>query len=82
MDELYRAGNGVTVKELAAAFETISGDPLDLQFGEPRPGDVAGVYTVSTKARDVLGWEAQLTEEDAVRDAIAWLPVRKELLGY
>ena len=75
-------GNGVTVKELAAAFETISGDPLDLQFGEPRPGDVAGVYTVSTKARDVLGWEAQLTEEDAVRDAIAWLPVRKELLGY
>ena len=75
-------GNGVTVKELATAFETISGDPLDLQFGEPRPGDVAGVYTVSTKARDVLGWEAQLTEEDAVRDAIAWLPVRKELLGY
>ena len=75
-------GNGVTVKELAAAFETISGDPLDLQFGEPRPGDVAGVYTVSTKARDVLGWEAQLTEEDAVRDAIAWLPVRKEMLGY
>ena len=75
-------GNGVTVKELAAAFETISGDPLDLQFGEPRPGDVAGVYTVSTKAHDVLGWEAQLTEEDAVRDAIAWLPVRKELLGY
>ena len=75
-------GNGVTVKELAAAFETISGDPLKLQFGPPRPGDVAGVFTVSTKAHDVLGWEAQLSEEDAVRDAIAWLPVRKEVLGY
>lgn len=75
-------GNGVTVKELAASFKEITGDPLDVQFGPPRPGDVAGVYTVSSKARDVLGWEAQLTEIDAVRDAIAWVPVRKEMLGY
>ena len=75
-------GNGVTVKELAASFEKITGDPLKVRFGDPRPGDVAGVYTVSTKAKDVLGWEAELTETDAVRDAIAWLPVRKERLGY
>ena len=75
-------GNGVTVKELAASFEEISGDPLMITEGPPRPGDVAGVYTVSTKAHDVLGWEAKLTETEAVRDAIAWLPVRKEMLGY
>lgn len=75
-------GNGVTVKELAASFEEISGDPLRVQYGPPRPGDVAGVYTVSTKAGEVLGWQAQLSEVEAVRDAIAWLPVRKEMLGY
>lgn len=75
-------GNGVTVKELAASFEEISGDPLKIQEGEPRPGDVAGVYTVSNKAREVLGWEAKLTETEAVRDAIAWIPKRKEMLGY
>ncbi|RMB61584.1 UDP-glucose 4-epimerase GalE [Tessaracoccus antarcticus] len=75
-------GNGVTVKELAAAFEEISGDPLQVEFGDSRPGDVAGVYTVSKKAHDVLGWEAQLSETDAVRDAIAWLPIRKAMLGY
>lgn len=75
-------GNGVTVKELAASFEEISGDPLQVQFGDPRPGDVAGVYTVSSKASDVLGWKAELSETEAVRDAIAWLPVRKEMLGY
>lgn len=75
-------GNGVTVKELAASFEAISGEALDVKFGPSRPGDVAGVYTVSSKAKDVLGWEAQLSEQDAVRDAIAWLPVRKEILGY
>lgn len=75
-------GNGVTVKELAASFEEISGDPLKVKFGDSRPGDVAGVYTVSKKAKEVLGWEAELTETDAVRDAIAWLPVRKKILGY
>lgn len=75
-------GNGVTVKELAASFEEISGEPLKVQFGDPRPGDVAGVYTVSTKARDILGWSAKLSETEAVRDAIAWLPKRKETLGY
>lgn len=75
-------GNGVTVKELAASFEEISGDPLQVTFGPPRPGDVAGVYTVSQKAKDVLGWEAKLSETDAVRDAIAWLPERKKMLGY
>lgn len=75
-------GNGVTVKELAASFEKITGDPLKVEYGPARPGDVAGVYTVSHKAKDVLGWSAKLSEEDAVRDAIAWLPVRKDLLGY
>ncbi len=75
-------GNGVTVKELAASFEAISGDALSVAEGPSRPGDVAGVYTVSSKAKDVLGWEAKLTEQEAVRDAIAWLPVRKEMLGY
>lgn len=75
-------GHGVTVKELAASFEEISGDPLKVVEGPPRPGDVAGVYTVSSKARDVLGWQAELTETQAVRDAIAWLPVRRDMLGY
>ncbi len=75
-------GSGVTVKELAASFEAITGDPLKVRFGDPRPGDVAGVYTVSSKATDVLGWTPTYTELDAVRDAIAWLPVRKDKLGY
>lgn len=75
-------GNGTTVKELVASFEEITGRPLRVSMGDPRPGDVAGVYTVSDKAASVLGWRAALTEQDAVRDAIAWLPVRKETLGY
>lgn len=75
-------GNGTTVKELAASFEEISGKPLRVKYGPPRPGDVAGVYTTSTKAKEILGWEAQLSEAEAVRDAINWLPERRQMLGY
>ena len=75
-------GNGVTVRELAQAFQTGTGEPLEVIEGPSRPGDVAGVYTVSTRAHDLLGWTAHLTEADGVRDAIAWLPRRKEVLGY
>ena len=75
-------GKGATVKELVQAFEAATGEPLTSTDGPSRPGDVAGAYTVSSKARDVLGWEAQLTEADGIRDALAWLPRRRELLGY
>lgn len=75
-------GRGVTVKELAAAFEAGAGRKLEIVEGPPRDGDVAGCYTVSDKAKRLLGWQTELTEADAVRDALAWLPVRKEKLGY
>jgi len=75
-------GRGVTVRELLAAFEEATGEPLRTVDGPPRPGDVCGVYTRSAKAERLLGWTAALSEADAIRDALAWLPRRKELLGY
>ncbi|MDA8438981.1 MAG: UDP-glucose 4-epimerase GalE [Propionibacterium sp.] len=75
-------GAGVTVKELAAAFEEGTGRKLDIVLGPARPGDTAGVYTVSDRAASLLGWHAEFSIAEAVRDAVAWLPRRKELLGY
>ncbi|MEA5054157.1 MAG: UDP-glucose 4-epimerase GalE [Propionicimonas sp.] len=51
-------GRGVTVRELVAAFEQATGRPLKSVDGPPRPGDVCGVYTTSTKAAELLGWSA------------------------
>ncbi|SKF62532.1 UDP-glucose 4-epimerase [Mycobacteroides abscessus subsp. abscessus] len=65
-------GKGATVKELVQAFEAATGEPLRSTDGPSRPGDVAGV----------LGWTAELTEADGIRDALAWLPRRRELLGF
>ena len=75
-------GSGVTAKELVKAFEEGTGRSLNVVYGPPRPGDVAGAYTVSRRAKDLLGWSAELTQADGIRDAIAWLPERKKILGY
>jgi len=76
-------GNGVTVKELVAAFETVWGKPLNKVETDPRPGDVAGAYANCTRARELLGWEAKLSIEDGIRDALRWsLSERKKVLGY
>ncbi|GAA1397815.1 UDP-glucose 4-epimerase GalE [Luteococcus peritonei] len=75
-------GTGTTVRELADAFNEVIGGELQVTDGPPRPGDVAGVYTTSSKARTELGWSAELDETRAIKDALAWLPRRKEMLGY
>jgi UDP-glucose 4-epimerase len=74
-------GTGTTVRELIAAFEAAVGRPLDVIDGPPRPGDVAGSYTRNDKARSVLGWEAELSIEQAVRDAVEWSAIREERLN-
>ena len=75
-------GRGVTVRELVAAFEQATGRPLKSVDGPPRPGDVCGVYTTLDQASELLDWSTKLTEADGIRDAIAWLPQRRALLGY
>lgn len=74
-------GDGTTVRELVDAFRAVVGD-LDVREAPPRPGDVVGCYTRSTKAASVLGWTAQRSVQDGVRDALAWLEHRPQVLGY
>lgn len=71
-------GEGVTVRELVAAFERVIGEPVTTVDLPPRPGDSAGVYTRSERARELLGWEAELDLEQGIRDALAW---RERLLA-
>ena len=74
-------GTGTTVRELVAAFEQATGSTLDVREGPPRPGDVVGAYARVGTAHELLGWHAQLSITDGVRDALAWLAVRDEMLA-
>jgi len=76
-------GNGVTVRELLAAFEKVWGSPLRKVEAPPRPGDVAGAYANCDRARDLLGWKAELPIEQGISDALKWiLHERVKVLGY
>lgn len=65
-------GRGNSVMEVVQTFEQVTGVDLNYKIGPQRPGDVPAIYANADKARHVLGWEAQLTLEDALRDAWRW----------
>lgn len=65
-------GSGVTVRELIAAFEAVTGQPLEVVEIERRLGDQAGAFAIVDRAQELLGWRAERTVEDGVRDALAW----------
>ena len=76
-DEPYRVinlgtGDGVTVRELVAAFERVTGEPLAVVETGRRPGDQAGAFAIVDRAGEVLDWQAERSVDDGVRDAIAW----------
>jgi UDP-glucose 4-epimerase len=75
-------GDGVTVRELVASFERVFGRQVPITEAPPRPGDAVGAFANVDKARDVLGWTASLSIDDAIASALAWGRKRKEILGY
>jgi UDP-glucose 4-epimerase len=65
-------GRGVSVLELARAFERASGRSVPYEVVARRPGDVAEVYADPSLANALLGWRAELGVEAMCRDAWRW----------
>ncbi len=65
-------GNGVTVLEAIAAFERATGRAVPHRFGPRRPGDVAAIYSDSSRAEKILGWKPRRDIEEMMRSAFAW----------
>lgn len=74
-------GTGTTVRELVAAFNRVSDQPVETADAPARPGDVAGAYTRIDRARRLLGWAPRFSVEDGIRDSLRWVAVRDSLLG-
>ncbi|MCX7542229.1 UDP-glucose 4-epimerase GalE [Corynebacterium sp. P5848] len=73
-------GDGTTVFELADAFSRVSGEKLEVVTGPPRPGDVAGAFTRSSRAKDELGWVAEHSIDEGIADTLKWFEVRGSVL--
>jgi UDP-glucose 4-epimerase len=74
-------GTGTTVTELVAAFNSVVAPPVAVTETGPRPGDVAGAFTRSDRAKRLLGWEPRFSVAEGIRDSLRWAEVRDRRLG-
>lgn len=60
-------GKGTSVLELVAAFERARKVTIPYEIQGRRPGDIAECYADCSKAKEILGWEAKYSIEDACK---------------
>jgi UDP-glucose 4-epimerase len=74
------SGTGTTVRELLAAFNQVTGHPVEAREAPRRPGDVAGAYTRVGRAGRLLGWQARYDVTEGIRHSLQWAALRDEML--
>lgn len=62
-------GKGVSVLELVHAFERANNLKLPYVIGPRREGDLPAFWADATKAKEILGWNAEHTLEDMCKSA-------------
>jgi UDP-glucose 4-epimerase len=65
-------GRGTSVLEAVLGFQRVTGTSLNYVIGPRRSGDVVQTYADTSKANSVLGWKAERSIDDALRDAYRW----------
>ena len=65
-------GKGYSVLELVGAFEQASGQSIPYTIQDRRPGDISACYADPRKAKDLLGWEAELSLNKMCEDSWRW----------
>ena len=70
------SGVGVTLNQVIALAEVISAGEVMLHRREARSVDVRSIVLDSSKAREVLGWQANTPMEDGLRQTWEWMVAR------
>ncbi len=66
-------GHGYSVREVVAAMERVTGQPLNAVDAPRRPGDPPALIADSNKIRRLLGWQPQFDRLDyIVETALRW----------
>jgi len=73
-------GKGTSVLELLHGFEKACGKTLPYKVGSRRAGDLACYYADSTRAKELLGWEAKRSIEEMCADG--WRFISTNPQGY
>ncbi len=72
--EVFQIATGVetTILELAEQVRRVAGLAARTAHGPARPGDIRQNYSAIAKARQVLGWEPQVSLADGLRETWRW----------
>lgn len=65
-------GQGYSVLDMVRAFEQASGKPIPYKIAPRRAGDIAIFYADASRAKELLGWSAELGLEDMCADHWRW----------
>ena len=65
-------GKGYSVLDIVKAYKEATGIEIPYVIDPRRPGDIAACYADPTKAREILGWEAENGIFEMCRDSNNW----------
>ncbi len=80
--EIINLGNHYTVslKELIASIEEVTGKKANIEQLPEQPGDVSKTFADISKARQLLGYHAQTKLKDGLKKFYDWFQQNEELL--
>lgn len=65
-------GRGLSVLELIDAFQRATGVKVPYVIGKRREGDIEKIWADPKKANEVLGWKAEVSIDDTMRNTWRW----------
>ena len=65
-------GRGVSVQELIDTFGAVNGVAVPYQVGPRREGDIVAIYADVQKVNRQMGWQAEKSLADGLKDAWNW----------
>jgi UDP-glucose 4-epimerase len=72
-------GKGASVLDVVTAFEKVSNQKLNYEFGPRREGDVPEIYSDNGLIKNELGWNAKFLLEDCLEHSWKW---EKNLVNF
>ena len=71
------SGNPATVLEVIKEFENVTGETVNYEIVDRRPGDAERNFSDTSLASETFGWQPQYTLTDIVEHAWAWETKKK-----
>lgn len=66
------SSSGSSVKEIVNTFLNVTKKPLEITYGERRPGDPDKLVASNAKAKELLNWQPEKSLHDIITDHTAW----------